>query len=309
MKFLVTGANGFVGNALCKLLFKEKANTVTAVVRGEPQQEILNTRICKVDSLISGFDLSGELANIDCVVHLAARAHKLNDTTSDPLQQFRDINVSGTLLLAQQAAKAGVARFVYVSSVGVYGNSSEAPFDESSKFNPHSDYAISKLEAEFELKKMIKDLDIELVIVRPVLVYGKNAPGNFGQLVKLVSRMPFLPFGLAYNRRSFISISNLVDFLLLCSHHPAAANQDFVISDGEDVSIKQFSIAIAKGLNSSLIQLPIPVSIMRSVAKLLEKETQVDQLLGNLQVDCSKARSLLDWQPVETMAQAMSKLK
>lgn len=309
MKFLVTGANGFVGKALCKLLLADSRNQVTAIVRGDRELKDLEMNVCNVDSLISGFDLSTELAEIDCVFHLAARAHKMDDTAFDRLQQFREVNVSGTLLLAQQAAQAGVARFVYVSSVGVYGNSSETPFEEISKFNPHSDYAISKLEAEFELKRMAKNLDIELVIVRPVLVYGKNAPGNFGQLTKLISRIPFLPFGLADNRRSFISVSNLANFLLLCSHHPAAANQDFVISDGEDVSIKQFSTAIAKGLGNRLVQLPVPVSIMRLMGKLLGKEEQVAQLLGDLQVNCFKARSLLDWQPAETMSQAMSRLK
>lgn len=308
MNILVTGANGFVGKTLCKLLLKDN-NKVLAIVRSSWTHQYRNLIVHRIDSLTKDFDLSAQLKQIDCVVHLAARAHVSNKITSDSLQQFREVNVNAATLLLKQAASMRVKRFLYVSSIGVFGDFSETPFNEESKFNPHSDYARSKLEAEFELKQLATELSIELVIVRPVLVYGRNAPGNFNRLVRLVSNIPVLPFGLSNNYRSFISIDNLADFLKRCCFHPAAANQDFVISDDEDVSIKLFTTAIGKGLERNLLQLPIPISIMRLVAKLFRKEKLVEQLLGTLQIDCSKAKTLLNWHPVESMNHAMSKLK
>lgn len=305
---LLTGATGFVGTALLNRLVNDNRFYITATAR-DPSVILGDCVITKTIDDINGLtDWSDALKGVDCVLHVAGRAHVVDDNASDSLESFRKVNVAGTLTLARQAAEQGMRRFVFVSSIGVYGNSTSVPFSENSQLAPHAEYAQSKLEAELELQKLSQQLGFELVIVRPVLVYGANAPGNFGLFTKLVKKMPLLPFGKCDNTRSFISVDNLADFLLLCAVHPAAANQDFVISDGVDVSMKQFTDAIASGLQTSLIQLPVPVSLMRKAARLLGKDKQAGQLLDNLQVDCSKAKQLLGWQPHETMDQAMSKL-
>lgn len=308
-KLILTGASGFVGSALLNLLGNDSRFHTTAIARKNVSVRTERVTIKAVKDINGSTDWRDVIDGVDCVLHVAGRAHVLKDPSVDVLDSFRKINVEGTLGLARQAADLGMRRFVFVSSIGVYGNTSSEPFAENTKPCPHAEYANSKLEAEVELQKLSEQLKFELVIVRPVLVYGAGAPGNFGQLAKLVDKVPVLPFGVCSNRRSFISVGNLGDFLLLCATHPEAANQDFVISDDNDVSILEFTDALARGLDKKIIQLPIPVLIMRLFAKLSGKAKQADQLLGDLQVDCSKAKRLLGWRPPETMAQAMAKLK
>lgn len=304
---LITGASGFVSQAVLRCLNSRQGVTVNTLSR-----QRFNSP-CPVNQFITDFTQCNEqlevaLKGVDTVIHLAARAHLLNDTVEDPLACFRSVNVRATINLAKKAAAAGVRRFIFISTIGVYGNTSDTPFTESSEVNPHSDYALSKLEAERQLVELSRLLNFELVIIRPVLVYGAGAPGNFGKLVSLTSRLPVLPFGLCRNRRSFISVDNLAEFIYLCATHPDAANEDFVIADDPPVSIKVLTDTLATALGRSLIQIPIPTRLMELTAKLLGKQKIAEQLLSDLEVDCSKAQRLLGWSSPETMQNALSNI-
>lgn len=297
---LLTGSSGFIGSFVNKLLdYRCCIATRTFGPKSSNSRQLLMSNLIgsKTQSLLDGTQV---------VIHLAGLAH------SDTFQKedYREVNFLGTLRLAQQASLSGVKRFVFVSSIGVNGTSTlDKPFSINSKVNPHNAYAKSKYDAEEGLKKIAQVSGMELVIVRPTLVYGPNAPGNFGSLTKLVKKLPFLPFGLTNNKRDFISVLNLADFLITCASHPNAAGHTFLASDCETVSIKEFTNAIAKGLNKSLIQLPIPTSLMQFTGKLLSKSAMVEQLIGNLEVDSSNLKEVLDWVPPYTMEESMAFLK
>lgn len=297
-KSLITGATGFVGQQVIKL---------------EPLSRIvIRTNSCyqshdsfKIKELNNNTDWYCAFDGVGQVIHLAGLAHSRSHTDDD----YRAINVDGTLRLASEAAKAGVKRFVFVSSIAVNGKKTkQLHFNPSSEPRPSNVFAHSKYDAEIGLKKIAEETGLEVVIVRPTLVYGLNAPANFGLLTKLVQKLPFLPFGLTDNKRDFIAVQNLADLLITCANHPDAAGHTFLASDGETVSIKEFTNAIAKGLNKKLIQLPVPVSIMKLVAQLVGKLAMAEQLLGNLQVDSSNAQEVLGWVPPYTMEQAMASL-
>jgi nucleoside-diphosphate-sugar epimerase len=300
---LVTGGSGFVGGRFIELLSNKNCNfklvTRTCVTK-------TNKDIFLVDGIKSDTCWNGAFKGVNCIVHLAGLAHE--HTFSD--EDYKEVNTDGTLNLAKQAVKYGVKRFVFVSSIGVHGDASlDKPIDENSPTNPHSPYTKSKYLAEKGLLEIADRTGLEVVIVRPTLVYGLNAPGNFGKLIKLIAKLPFLPFGFCNNKRSFISVDNLSDFLFLCSTHPKAAGETFVISDGKSISIKAFTNSIASGIDTFLTQLPIPVSLMKLLAALIGQSTQANQLLGDLDIDSSKTKALLGWSPPETMNQAMAKLK
>lgn len=234
---------------------------------------------------------------VGAIIHLAGCAH---GKVKDP-ETVRRVNISGTLKLAEEAAASGVKRFVYVSSANVI---------ELEK-NPSSDVSIqtrTKYETELGLKKIANLSGMQIVIIRCPLVYGAKAPGNFSVLQKLVSKMPFLPFGLTNNRKSFISVQNLADLILLCIEHPNANGQTFLASDGHAISIKEFTNAMAEGLGKKVYQLPIPCSVMRFVGKLTGKTEVVDQLIGDFELDSYDAFKLLGWKPPYSMTQAMMSL-
>jgi nucleoside-diphosphate-sugar epimerase len=299
MKILLTGATGFIGVHLYSLL----PNSIKCVVR--KHKVIPSNNIFKINSLDKNTDWQGAFDDIESIIHLAGLAHSHNFTDED----YQSVNVDGTLKLANEAAKAGVKRFVFVSSIGVNGNlTNHIPFSDSSDPAPYNAYASSKYNTEIGLKKIASETGLELVIIRPTLVYGHNAPGNFGSLTKLVQKSPFLPFGLTDNKRDFISVQNLADLLMVCANHPNAAGRTFLASDYETISIKAFTNAIAKGLNKTLIQLPIPIGFMRLAARLVGKSAMAAQLLDNLQVDSSNAQVVLGWTPPYTMEQAMASL-
>lgn len=295
MKILLTGGSGFVGKHLIKLL----GDDVLCVKRNT---EVIYSNDFLINTLDSQTNWTGAFDDIDCVIHLAGLAHSNIFTEKD----YRSVNVDGTLQLANQAAKSGVKRFVFVSSIGVNGKvTKELPFTEGSIVKPHNIYAESKYQAELGLRKISSETGLEFVIVRPTLVYGYKAPGNFGSLLRLVQITPFLPFGYAKNKRNFISVQNLADLLFICAKHPKASGHTFLASDGPPVSIKEFTNAIAKGINKSLIQIPIPTSLMRLLAFLIGKSTMSEQLLDNLEVDSSNAYEVLGWKPPYSMEQAM----
>jgi nucleoside-diphosphate-sugar epimerase len=302
---LVTGSSGFLGSVMLANLLKRK-NKISTVVRSKQK---INSSINEIviGGISSENNWKSHLAGVDVIIHLAAVAH---NNSNDP-DYINEVNVNGTINLAQQAATIGVKRFVFISSIGVLGNSTTniLPFDEYSNVLAHSQYSQSKLDAENALFKIAEETELEVVIIRPVLVYGLSAPGNFGKLVNLVNKVPMLPFALCKNKRSFISVDNLVDFISVCIDHPKAKNEIFCISDGHDVSIREFTDGIAKGLNKRLIQLSIPVFIIKLLGKMTGKNEPVDQLIGDLQVDSTKARELLGWRPPLTMTETLSKLR
>jgi nucleoside-diphosphate-sugar epimerase len=303
MKILITGSNGFIGSNLTnKLKLKH-----TVIGHGRSSSNHLNTGDYLKVNIDSQSNWKEGLTGINTIVHLAAVAH---NNSNDP-DYINEVNVKGTINLAEQAVKSGVKRFIFISSIGVLGNSTtnSLPFDEYSNAAAHSPYAQSKLDAEIALFKIAKETDLEVVIIRPVLVYGGAAPGNFGKLVNLVNKMPMLPFALCTNKRSFISVDNLVDFISTCIDHPKAKNESFCLSDGNDVSIRGFTDGIAIGLNKKFMQLPIPVFIFKLLGKITGKSEPIEQLVGDLQVDSGKARQLLDWTPPFTMTETLSKLR
>lgn len=289
-KVLVTGASGFVG-----AYFSKCTNEFSIYKLGS------NIRINEYSS--SNVLLQNILKDKSTVLHLANLAHK--KFTDDELNAVNNI---GTLELAIAASRAGIKRFVYVSTVNVHSDFIHGmPITEMSPLGrfPSS----SKLRAEEGLQKIGRETGMEVTIVRSVLVYGVDAPGNMGLITKMVSRFPFTPFGLVKNSRSLISIGNLCDFLALCLSHPKAADEVFLVSDDQVISTPKLMDAIAIALGNKLFHLPIPVSLLRFTGRLLGKSNQVEHLIGDLEVDVSKAKTLLDWVPIETMEQAMSELK
>jgi nucleoside-diphosphate-sugar epimerase len=299
MHILLTGSTGFIGRAL-------KKNTdvkFRCVVRESVQADCSDSFV--VGNIDSQTNWDSAFSGCKSVIHLAGLAHSNTYSNED----YQSINVDGTLHLATEAVKAGIKRFVFVSSIGVNSKSlSLIPLMINSEENPPNAYIQSKYDAEVGLHKIADESGLEVVIVRPTLAYGVNAPGNFGSLTKIVQQLPFLPFGLSDNKRDFIAVQNLADLLLTCANHPNAAGHTFLASDGETVSIKVFTNAIAKGLNKTLIQFPVPISLMRLGARLVGKLSIAELLLGNLQVDSSNAHEVLGWSPPYTMEQAMASL-
>jgi len=299
LSILVTGAGGFIGSNLLDVLPDDTIALTRTCIKGSSGRLISK-------SIDSESDFSDCFSSgVETVVHLASVAHN----KSNDIDNIDNVNVKGTINLALQALKFGVKRFIFISSIGVLGNKSNAPFNEDTRVSPYSAYTFSKLKAEEALLKLVENTEMEVVIIRPVLVYGVKAPGNFSKLKSLIEKFPFLPFGMTNNQRSFISVANLASFIELCIDHPDAKNEIFCISDGVDVSIKEFTNSISTGLSKKTFQLPIPSWVIRYVGKVLGKTEMVDQLIGDLQVDIGKAKSLLGWVPVETMDQAMNKLR
>ncbi len=306
MNVLITGASGYLGSSLLRECQSQNIN-VTAVVRNTKN---FNTEICHfvVNDIVLKTDWSKELCDIDVVIHTVARAHVLHDSSDDPLIEFRKVNTHATLNLAREAVRAGVKQFIFISSIGVNGNVNNKPFSECDVPNPQEPYAVSKYEAENGLLKLSKDKHLNVVIIRPPLVYGPNAPGNFDRLVRMVFKFPILPFGSIYNKRSFVALDNLTNFIIHCIGNPNALNEVFLISDGEDVSTTELLYKLSTVFDKKLYLLPVSVEIMRFCASLFGKERVADSLFGSLQIDSTKARNVLKWSPVVTMNEELLKI-
>ncbi len=296
-EMLVTGANGFVGQALCAGLLR-RGHAVRGAVRSQTALAALAVPGTVVGEVDANTDWSEALEGVGTVVHLAARVHVMRDKVANPLAEFRRVNVQGTLNLARQAAAAGVRRFVFISSIGVNGAVTfQQPFTAQDRAAPYSPYTVSKYEAELGLQALAAETGMDVVTIRPPLVYGPNAPGNFGSLMRLLKRGVPLPLGAIHNQRSLVSLDNLVDLLVTCITHPAAANQTFLVSDGEDVSTTELLRRMGQALGHPARLIPVPTSILKLAATVVGKSDVAQRLCGSLQVDIEKTRRLLGWTP------------
>jgi nucleoside-diphosphate-sugar epimerase len=300
MRCLITGASGFVGRTLCATLAQEGHDIVRAV-RGAT--EIANAR--SVGVIDAGTDWSGVLEGMQAVVHLAARVHVMRDEATEPLAAFREVNTAGSLNLARHCSVAGVRRLVFVSSIKVHGEGCESPYSESDQPAPQDAYAISKWEAEQGLREIEAETGLEVVILRPPLVYGPGVGANFLRLMRAVERGLPLPFGSVNNRRSLLGLDNLVDAIRLCLEHPFAAGRTFLLSDCEDVSSAELIRRLAKEMNRSARLLPIPPSWLRFAGVLTGRSKEMDRLLGSLSVDTSIIRQELGWRPPFTLDEGL----
>lgn len=304
MNILITGATGFVGRDLISKLDSDKNYKVVAAVRRSNSKLVGSAKKVVVGEISERTDWSAALESVEVVVHLAGRAHVLND--GNDLSAFDRINVDGTLRLADQALKFGVKRFIFVSSIGVNGSQTHGEaFTECSAVAPHAVYAESKRKAEELLRSKLEGSTMELVVIRPPLVYAATAPGNFQRLLKLVSSGIPLPFAITDNKRSMVSLNNLTDFISLCIEHPAAGGETFLISDGISVSTKEIVTLLAEGMDIKARLFPLPDCLARLAFTILRKPTIYTQLFGSLVIDSSKARTLLGWVPVEHASKAL----
>jgi nucleoside-diphosphate-sugar epimerase len=308
-RILVTGANGFIGRSLIQRLSSEGSFLIRAVYRNVKTllSDIGETVI--IPDIGPDTDWTDALNGVKVVVHTAARVHLMHDTSVDPLGEFRKVNTAGTLNLAAQAAKKGVKRFIFLSSIKVNGEETfDVPFKPEDKNIPIDPYGLSKYEAETGLKEISKKTGMEIVIIRCPLVYGPGVKANFQMMIKLVnSRIP-LPLGNINNRRSLLALDNLTDFIYRCINHPKAAGEVFLLSDGEDVSTSELLKKISRAMNKRLLLIPVPVSIIRFFSKIFHMTGVYRRLFGSLQIDSSKARKLLDWEPPVKMDDALKKL-
>lgn len=305
MRVLITGGTGFVGSVLLSRLVDAGGFIVRAAVRRDGRDLPPGVERVAVGDLAADTAWQQALAGVDVVIHLAARVHVMNDLAADPLAAFRQVNVAGTERLARMAAANGVKRFVYISSVKVNGEGASTPYTEYAAAAPEDPYGISKWEAEQALHKVAEETVLEVVILRPPLVYGPGVKANFLSLFKVVDRGIPLPLARVRNRRSLIYLGNLVDAIVTCINHPDAAGEVFLVSDGEDVSTPALIRRIAHALDRPERLLPFPSTLMRLLGRISGKSGEIERLLGSLVVDTSKIRRVLSWKPPYTLDQGL----
>lgn len=302
MKCLVTGANGFLGKHLCPFLKSHQVNVV-ATSRQASSSDIIAT-----GDLNQFSNWQALLNGVDVIVHAAAKAHDMSKST-DLKDQYYEANLKLPLLLAEKAREHGVGRFIFISTIKVNGEGTfNRPFQADDAPQPTDDYGMSKAQAELALLKMHQPGVFEVVIIRPCLIYGNGVKANFKNLMNLVQKGFPLPFGSIKNKRSFVSIDNLMDLILKCLSHPKASGQVFLVSDGKDLSLPELIKAIAKALQKKILLLPVPFFLFRFVFAVLGKKDLTQRLFGNLQVDISKTKQMLEWNPPYTMDQSLQNM-
>ena len=304
MRFLITGASGFVGRSLCVEAIRRGLCVRGAVRSPHPLPAGVEPAIAgPIDGKTDWTDV---LKDVDVVIHLAARVHVMHETAGDPLAEFLEVNLHGTANLARQAAQAGVKRLVYVSSIKVNGESTEAhPFSESDNPNPQDPYAVSKWQAEQALQQIAQETGLEAVIVRPPLIYGPGVKGNFISLLAAVDKGIPLPLASVRNKRSLIYLGNLADALIVCASHPAAAGKTYLVRDGEDVSMPELVRQMAISLEKPARLFPLPVGLLRGLGSLFGKLASVERVVGSLRVNDDLIRKELGWKPRFTLQQGL----
>ncbi len=306
MKILVTGANGFVGSSLCRDLVARGFETRGAV-RGETVVLPAGVEKVAVGDINADTVWAEALHEINCVIHLAARVHVMKEKSADPLAEFRKVNVEGTRRLAEAAAAAGVRRFVYVSSIKVNGEATfERGFSESDEPNPQDPYGISKWEAEEALRYISNETGLEVVIVRPPLVYGPGVGGNFLRMLAWIDKGIPLPLGSIRNRRSMIYIENFADALILCASHPKAANETFLVADSESISTPELIRILAEKMGRKSGIFSFPASLLKLLGKLAGKSPEIERLTSSLIVDTTKIGTKLGWNPTSSLDDGLS---
>ena len=298
-KVLITGVNGFVGKKLANELITKGFKVNGAARSSRTMHSIPEITKYVIKDLDANTDWQQALASVSVVIHLAARVHVMKDTAADVLAEFRKVNVAGTLNLARQAVEAGVQRYIFISSIKVNGEVTVLgrPFMPDDQPAPVDPYGVSKCEAEAALRQLARETGMEVVIIRPPLVYGPGVKANFHSMMDWLDKGIPLPLGAIHNQRSLVALDNLIDLIITCINHPAAANQIFLAGDGEDLSTTDLlrRMAAAMGKNARLV--PVPVFLLVWGARLFGKQAIAQRLCGSLQVDISRARELLGWQP------------
>jgi len=306
-RVLLTGANGFVGRHLGTFLMQQGHEIVAATRTETVALSYQPARVEPVGEIDAVTDWSTALDGVEVVIHLAARVHVMQDQAADPLAAFRQVNTIGSLRLAEQAADAGVKRLVYLSSIKVNGESTTSrAFCETDPAAPADPYAQSKWEAEQQLLGLAKRTGLEVTIIRPPLVYGPEVRGNFLRLLGLAAKAWPLPLASINNRRSLVSVQNLCSLLELCTHHPDAASEVFLVSDDRDVATPQLLRMLAAAMGRPCRLVPFPPAILAGISKLLGQKAIWARLAGSLQIDISKARNKLGWQPVMSLEQGLA---
>ncbi|TWC68383.1 nucleoside-diphosphate-sugar epimerase [Herbaspirillum sp. SJZ099] len=309
MRILITGATGFLGRALTMALVQEGFGLTAAIRNSNATLPSAVTSAC-ISTIDHATDWSDTLDGIDAVIHCAARVHVTKETALDSLATFRRTNTDGTLRLAKQAADAGIKRFIFISTIGVNGTETGlTPFTPDSQIAPNSPYAQSKWEAEKGLFALAVQTGMEVVVIRPPLIYGRGAPGNFASLLRGVDQYFPFPFGCVRNKRSFAAIDNVVSLIRCCLDHPSAANQVFLVSDGNDLSTADFIRKLAAARGKLCILLPIPAPLLAGFAACLNKEKQLRKITGSLQIDIRKNAELLGWTPPVSVEEALRQIR
>lgn len=303
-KVLVTGANGFVGEAAVFKLLVSRDFQPIAAVRGVSRLQGL-CPVVKFD--LAKPDLQPNLGDIDVVIHAAARVHIMNDDAAQTVEQFRKVNVEGTLRLARNAAASGVRRFIFISSIKVNGEwtAPGKPFSADDLPNPLDPYGISKCEAEKALKELSHETGMDVVIIRPPLVYGPGVKANFKNMLKWLAKGVPLPLGAVNNKRSLVAVDNLVSLIITCIDHPGARNQIFLAGDGVDLSTSELLRRLSQSIDKPSRLIPVPQRILQCAARIAGKKGIADRLLGSLQIDIKKNKELLGWVPPADVDEAL----
>ncbi len=320
-KLLVTGATGFLGSRITFALADQDRSLVSAVRRIPKITAMPNVGFYVVRNVDSETEWLPILHTVDCIIHTAARVHVVKERMADPLTAYRAVNVGGTRRLAEHAASSGVRRFIFLSSIGVNGvftdvfsrnladpRDERAPIKHGDHPDPREPYGISKWEAEQALWDISAKTGLEVVVLRPPLVYGPGVKGNLARLLKLVRLGLPLPFGALQNKRSLIGLDNLVDLLICCVDHPAAAGQTFLVSDGEDLSTPDLLRHMATAMGRSARLFPVPVSLLRLAGSALGKRAEIDRLVGSLQIDSSHTCRVLGWTPPVSVQEGIRRM-
>ena len=310
-KILVTGATGFVGKALTAQLLYSEVEEVRAAVRVSDKATYLESGCMSmpVGDIGPQTNWKSALLDVDAVIHLAARVHVMLDRESNPFSLYRRVNTEGTVNLARQAAEAGVRRFIYLSSIKVNGEQTRPgkPFTEWDMPAPLDFYAVSKYEAEEGLMELAKQTSMEIVIIRPPLVYGPDVKGNFFTMMRWLQKGVPLPLGAIHNRRSLVALDNLVDLIITCLEQTVAANQVFLAGDGEDLSTTELMQRLGEALNRPARLVPVPPWLLTKASIVFGKRAIAERLCGSLQVDIAKAKSILGWSPPVSVDKALKR--